>query len=103
MARRKKKKRGRQGLVSWVTSAIGLLIGFSNVIARGVEYISQGDWQGFGNALVGDMTGYDLASGAFDMSRLGRGWGPIVGGIVFKKGTSELVKRCRMDSALPSF
>jgi hypothetical protein len=102
MARRKKKKRSKQGLVSWGTSAVGLLIAFSNVIARAMEFIPNGDWQGFGNALVGDMTGYDLASGSFDMSRLGRGWGPPIGGIVFKKGMSEVIKRCRMDSVLPA-
>lgn len=98
---KKKRKAGKQGIVSWTTSIIGLGIGLGNVAARAIE--AAGDWQKFIDFMVMDYTGYDAASGSFAIENAARGYVPIVGAIVFKKGTSELIKRCKVQSIMPSF
>jgi len=100
MARRKKKRSRKQGFASWATSAIALLIGFSNVIARLIE--SAGDMATFGANMIKDYTGYDTATGSWAVANAARGILPIIGGVVFKKASSMLIKSAKMSSPLPS-
>lgn len=99
MAKKKKKKRGKQGVASWLTSVIALGIGLGNVGARAIE--SAGDWKAFIDFMVQDYGGY--ANGTFAIENAMRGYVPIVAAVVFKKGTSELLKCCKVQSILPSF
>jgi len=113
----------RQGLVSWMTSAIALLIGFADPIMRAKEAMSDNiatgsKFQWFADALMGDYTGYcpgfySESTGAgtmavtgwypntFEARRLIRGYAPIAGAVAFKKGTSYLTKTARLTSLIP--
>ena len=97
MVKDKDKKKGKQGLASWLTSVIALGIGLGNVGARAIE--SGGDWKAFIDYMVQDYGGY--ANGTFAIENAARGYIPIVAAVVFKKGSSELIKRCPVQSMIP--
>jgi hypothetical protein len=103
MARRRKKKGGnnKQGVASWLTSIIGLAIGLSYPIASALK--SGQTMDGFANDMVRGYAGYDMATATFALENAAPAYLPIVGAVVFKKATSELLKRCKVKSIMPSF
>lgn len=87
----------RQEIVSWLTSIFALLIGFGPVWAAlkalfaGADPLVVGDQlQNFYNPLRGDK------------AALAAGYGSLLGGIVFKLASSELVKRAPIRSVIPA-
>jgi hypothetical protein len=94
----RRRRRGgshRQGIASWLTSILALLIGlfpaWQSIASRG------GDIGG----LAADLNNlYNPLGG--DRASLQRGYGSIVGGIVFKAVTGELVRRARVKSIIPA-
>lgn len=95
---------GKQGIVSWVTSVIALVIGLSNVFTRINDARTSGstDKLGlFGRYMVADYAGYDVNAKKWDWHYMIRGYAPIAGGIAFKKGTSILAKTAKIKSLIP--
>ena len=104
MAKKKKKSNNKQGVVSWLVNGIFLMVGLSPLFSRAAEAIGSTDaWGTFTEGVVQDYTGYSMAGGNFDATRLIRGYGPPVGAIVGKTALTELTKRCKVKSLIPSF
>ena len=108
--------KGKQGVVSWLTSVISLCIGLSDVFARISDaatgrYGSDNKWAQFGELMVADYTGLKVNLGEdawgvgagykWEPKQMLRGYAPIFGGVAFKKSTSYLVKTARVRSLIP--
>ena len=91
MARRRGGSR-RQGIVSWITSIIALIIGFWPLLNSGARSI--GELGSIGNRLYNPLAG--------DKAALQMGYGSLVGAIVFKTVSGELAKRARIKAVLPA-
>ena len=117
MAKTSGNNRGKQGIVSWITSVIALGIGFSNVFSRIYDASTSRFGGGsklaqFGELMLSDYTGLKVNLGSdlwgvgrdvkFDLKSTARGYAPIVGAVAFKKGTSYLVKTAPIRSLIPS-
>ena len=96
--RRGVRRRARQGITSWLTSIVALIIGLFPV------------WRNLANLINGRM---DIGTFASDTSQfynpfagnreaLKVGYGSLVGGLIFKVVTSELTKRARIRSIVPA-
>lgn len=97
MAKRGYAKRAKQGIISWITSLIALLIGLGPVWKELIYGAQFGNWEGridnlnrFYNPLRGDSASLKV------------GYGSLVGGLLFKVVTSELTKRAKMRSIIPA-
>lgn len=93
---KKKKGRRRQGLVSWATSIVALIIGFSgaaNLVKRA------------GIAGLADAASFGLAppTSRFNLNLGLELYAPMIGGIVFKKLMANLARTAKVQSLLPSF
>lgn len=91
----KNKKRRQQGVVSWLTSVIALGIGLSGVFS----VLKTGGLRGLASQATGGIT----AGQKFQLDKALLVYGPMLGGIVFKKFASMLVKTARVQSILPRF
>ncbi len=94
----------KQGIASWLTSVVAWGIALSNVFFRASDAMQAPKGQKlayFGRTMTMDYTGLDLEDGSFDWHRMIRGWGTMGGGIVFKKGTTYLVKTAPIKSLIP--
>lgn len=116
-----KKKNGngtKQGVMSWGSSVIAWVIALSNPIARVVQAMNTqtaDKWAWFGDVITADYTGFcpglhesstgyktlNMETGSFDWHRMIRGYGPIAGGVVFKKGFSYMQKVAPVKSLIP--
>lgn len=96
MARKKKKGRKRQGIVSNLTSAFAWLIALAPVLIRLPELSRTNGFWNFSVLVTEAYTGYNFQSRTFDARRLAQGWAPLIGGIAFKKATSYLARRARV-------
>lgn len=85
----------KQSLPSKITSAAALLIGLSPVIAIGKDSLQSGDFQGFGTR-VAEVYSAGLSKGSFNWNDALYAYGPLVGAILFKKGTSYLLKIAKL-------
>ena len=96
----------KQGIVSWATSVMSLLIGFSNIAARVQETLARpagygSKWAFFGERMMMDYAGFDSLDNTFNAKRMIRGYAPIAAAIAFKKGTSYLAKTAPIKSLIP--
>ena len=72
--------------------------------ARAAEAATATDpWTSFSGAMVQDYTGFNTTTEEWNAANMLRGYAPIIGGVVFKKGMSEVVKRAKLKSIFPSF
>jgi len=102
----------KQGITSWATSVVALIIGFGDVIARGTEAAAkpaaEKDRLGyFVRTLINDYTGLRFTDAkwtydGWDPKAMIRGYAPIGAGIAFKKSTSYLVKTAKIQSIIPA-
>lgn len=98
MAKKKHTGRRKQGVVSWITSVLALILGLFPA------------WRELVNTFNGrqDITGlaYNLNQSynplAGNKDRLKEAYGALLGGIVFKVATSELAKRAKVTSVIPA-
>ena len=98
MAKSKGGRRGKQGIVSWITSVFALLIGLGPLLERLAAWakgeIGYAQFRDEGNRLYNPM--------AKDSAMLALGYGSLIGGLVFKVVSSELVKRAKVTSVIPA-
>ncbi len=89
----KNKTRRRQGVVSYATSVISLLIGFSGVFAA---------FKAGGIAGVANRASFGLLEGGqLDLAEGASIYVPMIGGLIFKAIASELTKKARIQSLIP--
>ena len=90
--------RAKQGIVSWITSVFALLIGLGPLLERLAAWakgeIGFAQFRDEGNRLYNPM--------AKDQAMLTLGYGSLIGGLVFKVISSELVKRAKVTSVIPA-
>jgi len=100
----------KQGIASWATSIMALIIGFSSDAARAIEasYAPKGSRMArFAELEFSDYLGYYPAFTGIDgdphwvPKNLVRGWGSKGAGIAFKKSASYLVKVAPVKSLIP--
>ncbi len=87
------KRRRKQGVVSWITSVISLVIGLSGVFTA----FAQGGVQGIANRASFGM----VAGGPFNLAEGASIYVPMIAGIVFKKIAAELTKAARISTLIP--
>ncbi len=87
-----KKRRRKQGVVSWVTSILSLAIGLSGVAVA----FKQG-----GLNAVANQASFGMIGGKFDIQKGGQIYVPMIAGLVFKKLASELTKAARIQTLFP--
>ena len=97
---RKGRKGGRrkQGVVSWLTSLIAILIGLAPVFRALNGWLFGGG--SFAGAVSSLNQNYNPMAG--NRPALIEGYGSLVGGLVFKVATSELAKRAKIKSLVPA-
>lgn len=90
----KKRRRRKQGVVSWATSIIALAIGLSGVAHR---------FKMSGLSGVADQASFGMLrrDGKFNLAAGLQIYAPMIGGLIFKKLASELVKAARIQSLVP--
>ena len=95
---RKRTVRRKQGVVSWLTSLIALIIGlfrpFSLLLSGQVGTLMQEGSFGLINP--------DGSAGSFNLQTGARVYAPMIGGVMFKAISSELTKRARIRTLIPS-
>ena len=110
MAAKKKRKKSKQGFVSWLVNVGSLAITLSNPLIRVGDAVK--NYQGFGNVMSGwtrymikDYTGYWLDS---SWQKLGwspefmiRGWGTVALGVGMKKAMGYATKHIKIQSLIP--
>lgn len=114
MAKKKEKKNRsakRQGVVSWLTNVAALSMVMANPVSRMLEASKQSGSLNYkltflASRLVKDYTGIalkseDLSYAYFDPKAMLRGYGPIAGAIVFKKGMGYATKSIKIQSLIP--
>ena len=100
----KKNGNNKQGIVSWATSVIALLIGLSNPLMRVSEAWGRPKgqkWVYLRDAMTQDYTGFYIQDNSFEAKRMIRGYAPIVAAITFKKATGYLAKTAKIKSLIP--
>ena len=102
-----KRKRSKQGFVSWAQNMITLGIASSNVIARIAESAARSDdkLQYFMRTMIQDHTGMGIDENLqyvdFDAKRMVRGYAPMAGAYAFKKVSSQVLKTVKIQSLIP--
>ena len=89
--------RRKQGIVSWITSIFALLIGLFPAWEQLAFLFKGAPLENVThnlNALYNPLAG--------NVDQLKRGYGALVGGIVFKVVTGELTKRAKITSIIPA-
>src|SRR5205809_1062235 len=94
----KHKSRGGQGIVSWLTSIFALIIGLFPLFGELAAWASGSN--SFGQ--MGDNLQRYYNPLRRDQGALAVGYGSLAGGLVFKVATSELLKRAKLRSIVPS-
>lgn len=89
-------RKGGQGIVSWITSFIALLIGLFPVWTELSRLTQIGT---FPSVVENLNSYYNPLSGS---PNLKTGYGALVGGIIFKVVSSELTKRAQIRSIIPA-
>lgn len=98
MARKHKGGRKRQGVTSWLTSLIALIIGlFPALFQLGQWFTGR---QTFGQTANELNARYNPLAG--DRAKLAEGYGALGGGIIFKAATTELTRRAQIRSLVPA-
>lgn len=103
---KKKKKRGKQGVVSWLTSVFSVFIAMAPAFMAAGEAITQAAPARFAQLMVKWYTGVELAPqtleyAGYNARHMAVGWGTMLGAIAFKKASSILVKSAKIQSVFP--
>ena len=106
---KKKRKKSKQGVVSWLVNVASLAIVAANPIMRvfDAQKFFEGDvLKGWLHFMARDYAGVYLDKTTmeyvdFDAKRMIRGWGTVAAGVAFKKGMSYATKSIKIQSLIP--
>ncbi len=87
-----KKRRRKQGVVSWVMSILSLAIGLSGVAVA----FKQG-----GLNAVANQASFGVIGGKFELEKGAPIYVPMLAGLLFKKIAAELTKAARVQTLFP--
>lgn len=93
MGKKKKKRQGRQGFVSWIRAVIALFLG----LYYPLRLLFSGDVDTFTYDASMGMVG-----GGFDKEAALRMYGPMAAGMVFHVVSGELTQRAKVRSLMPA-
>jgi hypothetical protein len=102
MAKKKKKRSRKQGLVSLALNGTALCIALAPAAMRAKDSLFTGDWQGFADGVLKDYTGIDIGPTGENGATIS--WDPMAakglfalgGAVIFKKGTGMLMKHVKI-------
>ena len=90
--------RRRQGFTSWLINIFTLILAFF----RPIQILAANPHMA-GLGFVADEASMGLLSGKFNKDYALRFYGPMAGALLFKSVSSEIAKRARVTSIVPSF
>ena len=102
---KKKRKKSKQGIVSWLVNVAALVMAAANPIVRAKEAFEKGDFGHFARAMSKDYLGIgfndDWSYAGFKPEWMVRGSGTLAGAIVFKKVAGYATKSIKIQSLIP--
>jgi hypothetical protein len=73
-----------------MTLSLAVLAGLAPTVAFAYEGLQAGGIGEVGHRVIGRLAGYDINVHKFSMAELGKGWLPIIGGVVAHKLANRL-------------